>query len=506
MLWKIGDVPPKKRRSMLASSMFSVLSWFTPIILGFVSTPVLVKGLGVEAYGVYALILGFLSYSFTFGIGRAASKYTAEYSASGELKQLSNSLSAVLIFSVVVGMSGAVVLALLTPWIVTDILLLPEHQRPPAETGLYIACVTGLLTMISQVFQSTLQGAHRFGTYLLFSSLSSLLLSLGNIALALAGYGIAALIAWNLFAVLTSGILFFVAAVRAVPEFRLTIDVGRDAARDAGRYGSSIILYQIFGNALFILERSLVVRQFGTEALTYYSVPMLLGLYLHGAIGSFILVLFPRMNELLNDREQFIRLYIRSNRLVIATVVPIAASLIICGPEFLTFWVGREISIRSSGVLTFHVLTFSIFAAGVIAWNIAESFRAAGINVAFTFVYLVVGGGLMLLSGNSYGIEGIAAARFAATLLTIPVIVYIEKRFLGSFQSAHWSWLAIRVGAAALVLAVFQILMSRLLPLGWPQLLVSISGGIVVYGITLFLTGFFEKTELERVRILLTRG
>lgn len=492
----------KARRSLFANSIFGVLSWFSPILIGFFATPVLVGGLGAETYGVYAVILGFLSYSFTFGIGRAASKYVAEYNASSESEQLSRSLSAVLFFSIAVGAIGAFVLAVLTPWIVRYILLLPEGQSGPAEKALYIACVTGLVSMISQVFQNTLQGLHRFGTYLLVSNFSAVLLGSGNIALAWAGYGIEALIAWNLFAVLTSGTIFFVAAVQALPDFRPTLAIGREITGNVAKYGASIILYQIFANVFFIFERSWVVRQFGAETLTYYFVPMLLGIYLHGVILSFVQVLFPRINELLNDRERLTRLYLRSNRLVVALIVLIATSLIVCGEQFLTLWVGSEFTLRSYTVLIFHVLTFSLIGASVITWHISESFRAAGINVALTFTWLVVGGSLMLLVGGTYGIEGIAAARLTAIVLTMPVIFYVEKRFLGSIQAMHWLGLLARVGAAATVMGCFQWASGRLMTFGWPQLAAAVTGGIAIYVLVLFLTGFFEKDELDRARRL----
>jgi O-antigen/teichoic acid export membrane protein len=493
------------RRSLFANSILGVLSWFSPILLGFFTTPVLVVGLGPETYGVYAVILGFLSYSFTFGVGRAAAKYVAEYTASGESRQLSRSLSAVLFFSAAVGIAGALILAALTPWIVRNILLLPESQTGPAETALYIACVTGLMTMISQVFQNTLQGLHRFGTYLLISNFSAVLLGVGNIALAWAGYGIEALIAWNLFSVLTSGTIFFVAAINALPDFRPTLAIGREITETVVKYGASIILYQVFANVFFIFERSWVVRQFGAETLTYYFVPMLLGIYLHGVVLSFVAVLFPRINELLNDRERLTNLYVRSNRLVIALIVLIATSLIVCGEQFLALWVGSEFSRRSWAVLSYHVISFSLIAASVIGWHITESFRAAGINVAITFTWLVVGGSLMLLVGDSNGIEGIAAARLAAIVLTTPVIFYIEKRFLGSVQATHWIGLLARVSAAALAMGGCQWLMTRYLPLGWAYLIAAVSLGMAVYTIVLFLTGFFVKEELERVRSWFSR-
>ncbi len=486
---------------MLANTIFGVLSWFLPIVLGFVSTPVLVQGLGTETYGVYALILGFLSYSFTFGIGRAASKYVAEYTASGETELLSKSLSGVLIFSVLVGAVGAGILALLTPFVVSDVLLLPESLRPSAEIGLYIACVTGWLTMISLVFQSTLQGTHRFGTYLTVSSIGAVLLSGGNILLALSGQGIVILVAWSLFSTLTIGIIFFVAALNAFPDFRLTLSIDTDITKSVVRYGSGIILYQIFGNALYILERTLVVRRFGPEGLTFYAVPMLLGIYIHGAISSFVMALFPRINELLNNKAELVRLYRKVNRYVVALIVLSATSLIVNGEQFLELWVGRELSERASGVLVFHVLTFSLIGMWAIAWQIVESYRATGINVALTFIWLIVPAVLLFtVIDNGYGIEGVAAARLIPVVLTMPIILYIEKRFLGSVQSGHWLILIARTGLAGLCMAGVQIAIASVVPGGWPALLASISAGTIAYLTVLFLTGFFEKEEIERVR------
>ncbi len=484
---------------MLANSIFGVLSWFSPILLGLISTPILVHGLGAELYGVYALILGFLSYSFTFGIGRAASKYVAEYTAAGEPEHLSKALSAVLIFSISIGVIGAGVLALFTPFVVSEVLQLPEALRRSAETSLYIACVTGLMAMISQVFQSCLQGAHRFGTYLSVSSLGALILSAGNIGIALSGHGIEILLAWNLFSTLTIGTIFFVATVKTIPDFRPTFSIGEDITRTVLRYGANIILSQLFGNALFVLERTIVVRRFGPDGLTYYAIPLLLGIYIHGAVSSFALALFPRMNELLNDREELIRLYKKVNRLVIALIILIATTLIVNGEQFLLLWVGSKISELGSGVLIFHVLTFSIVAAFVVVWQIAESHRAAGINVALTFVWLSVTA-ILLASVNSadLGLEGIALARLFPVLLTTPIIIYVEKRFLGSVQGGYWVTLFLRTGMAGLCMAGFHLAIIEIFGIGWLEFLFNISGGTTVYLLVLYFSGFFEADEIKR--------
>lgn len=495
----------KARRSVFLNSLFGVLAWFLPIVLGFFSTPIIVRGLGTEEYGVYAIILGFLSYSFTFGIGRVASKYVAEFEASGNDDGISRAVSATLLFSVAVGAIGAILLAFFTPWLVANVLILPEAFRPKAEIGLYLACFAGLMVMISQVFQSTLQGAHRFGSYSVIANLNAVLLSGGNIALALNGYGLVELVAWNLFTVITTGVLFFVTAITAIPNFRPTLNIGKDVGFAVLKYGRNIILYQVFANCFFLFERSWVIRKFGPEALTFYFVPMLIGIYLHGLISSFGLVIFPRINELLNDRERLLILYGRSNRLILAIVVLTVTTLAASGKSFLLVWVGPEFETSSYWLLVIHGLTFGLIAIIIIPWGLAEAFHAASINVFVTFAWLVIGSSLMYAVGTSFGIEGIAVARLTAVLATMPVIFYIEKRFLGRVQIGSWSMTVLKIVPASVLMFVAQWFVLRNMVSGWFSLILAVGIGSGIYTALLYSIGLLDSNEIDELKNQLFR-
>src|SRR5678815_5801587 len=93
----------KKRPALAANSLFSVGAWLFPILLGFISTPTLVRNLGSEQYGLFAVVLGFMSYSFTFGIGKVAGKFVPEYEASGETEKSVDAVSATFMLTLTVG-------------------------------------------------------------------------------------------------------------------------------------------------------------------------------------------------------------------------------------------------------------------------------------------------------------------------------------------------------------------------------------------------------------------
>lgn len=491
------DVPSQKVR-VVKNGVYSALSWFLPIVLAFVSTPIIVRGLGTEQYGLYALILGFISYSFTFGIGRIAAKYVAEFRASGESDKIAESVSATFWFSLMIALLGITLVGLTARMIVVDVLIIPEDQQGVAVTALYLACVTILVTMLSQVFQYVLQGVHSFDRYLLLTNLSGFLLNLGSIGLVWLGYGIESLVAWNLVVVAVIGMLFYWNAHRLLPELTFRTEIRSGIRSSVVKYGGSIILYQIFGNLILIFERAWIVRNFGSESLTYYVVPMTLGLYLHGFVGSVVLVLFPIVNEILDDRERLVRLYKQATKLVTAFILFSFVSAVAGGQIFLTRWISAEFAARSYRLLVIHMATFALLANVTITWQITESFRSAGLNALMTFLWFVISVPLMIYLSHESGPEGIAIGRFVGILISIPMIFLVEKRYLGSALSRFWMTNLMRLGVAAVGTAFVQWFIFGHLSATWLTLISGIAAGAIVYCSLLLIAGYFDRHERQQ--------
>ena len=96
---------------LINNSIFSLLSWILPVVIGFVATPLIVRNLGNREYGLYATILGFISYSFSFGIGKILTKYVAEYRASGESDKIGEVVSATFWLSFTLALGGSLIVA-----------------------------------------------------------------------------------------------------------------------------------------------------------------------------------------------------------------------------------------------------------------------------------------------------------------------------------------------------------------------------------------------------------
>lgn len=496
-----------RKRSLITNTAFSLLSWFLPIIIGFVATPLIVRKLGNRDYGLYSILLGFVSYSFTFGIGRVLIKFIAEYRASGEREKIGEVVSATFWFSSIVAVLGITVVALSARFIAVEILSLPADQIKVGENGLYLVCASIVTTMLSQIFQFILQGLHRFGPYLLLTNISGLLVNAGNVTLAYLGYGVESLLTWNLITICIMAAAFGINAVKHLPEFRLFPIIRNSQWSAVLSYGSNIILYQIFGNVLVVFERAWIVRKFGSEAATYYIVPMTLAIYLHGIVSSFTLVLFPLVNELLVDRERLIILYEKASKMTVALILFLSTMLICGGKPLLRVWINAELSEISYPLLVIHTLTFSLIAGMVIIWQLSESFRRPVFNSLSGFIWMAAAIPLMVLSADSWNIAGIAASRLIGVAITLPLLFIIEKYCLGGSRWRFWVVVFTKTGFASIIAAL---ILSAFLYLFDSRYIVLAAGfilGGLAYVSTLFLTRFFTKDERDMlVNFILKRN
>jgi O-antigen/teichoic acid export membrane protein len=495
----------ENRRSLAINSLFSVVAWVFPILLGFVSTPILVRNLGHDNYGLFAIVLGFISYSFTFGIGRVAGKYVAEFQAAAEPEKVTQVVAATFWFSLAIGVLGSSALIAAAPLIVRDLLLISVESQQSAIYALYLAGAIGLVVMLSQVFQFVLQGLHRFDNYVALTNLNGVLLGAGNIFLAINGFGVPALFAWNLIVVSFTGLLFYKRATHLLRSTRLVTRVPRPIVVAVLRYAGNILLFQVFANVLFIFERSWVMRKFGGEGLTYYFVPMLLAMYMHGFIASMVQAVFPVVNESLADPERIAGLYRRANKIILAIVAFVVTNFAVCGALFLKLWVSPELAAGSYRLLIPHGLTFGLLGAGVMAFQLAEAFKFPVLNVIITGTWMALAIPLMILAGDAWQTEGVAWARFAAALVTVPVVAYAEQRFLGNIQWRFWLAIGVRVFFAAGIMAVAgSFVLSSFGESYLSLVLVGVTGAVCFAG-ALALSGFLTKEDREVLKRSLRR-
>jgi len=495
------QINPNNR--LVKNALFSSISWFLPMVLTVLGTPIMVKGLGYEQYGLYSLILGFIGYSFTFGIGRVVTKYVSEYKSLNRTDEISEIISTTFWFTLFISLIGCFLIIGFAKVIVRDLLQVGSQFEITAIYGLYTASGSIGFMMVGQVFQAVLQGIHRFDKVSTLITINGFLLTIGNIVWVIWGGGLSGILIWNLFVAAINCILYFVTAKVYLPEFKIRPVFKKETVKLILNYSSGLLSYQIFSNIILIFERSWITRTLGAENLTYYVVPMTMALYLHAFISTVILVIFPVFSELQNQPQKLRQLYQRATKIVFLSIAFAVLTIIWSRNLFLGIWINQEFAEKSSLILMFHTLSFSIYGLLIVIWQLAEGFGKPRFNARISFIWLILSIPLMIFLSIDYGIIGVAVSRFAANFVTLPFIFIGEKHFLGEINWDFWKNFGLKISVVIILTSILEIIVFNHLNASWITLILGGILGFVGFVLAVIVTKLLTTDEIGLLKNLL---
>jgi O-antigen/teichoic acid export membrane protein len=485
------------------NAFYGFTSWILPLFLSLFATKLLIQTLGPTEYGIYTLVLGFVAYTFTFSVGRAATKYVAEFRATGESERIKSIVAATIFTNLIIVSTGVILIVLLSKWLVSDILEIETDAQARTVIGLYIASATIFFATFSQVFSALVQGVHRFDLFSKITSLTSFLLLGGNIFIALYNFGLLVLLIWNLFITFVSFLLFFVTAKKLLPEMKIFHRFDREILSLISKYSAAVIGYQIISNVLLIFERIWITKHFGTESLTFYVVPMMISYQIHYFISSIIIVLFPLASELQNDRARLERLYTKAMKIVAVLVVFICATLIIQSRTLLSLWLGDDFASSSANILVVHVISYSLIGIVAVSWQMTEGLGHPNFNCLILMICLIFTIPTMIWLSFDYAGFGVALGRLTGFLILILGVFYVEKWFFKKVLSGFWLNLIFKLSVAVLLTVVVEKTINRFLTETWLTLFLSTVAGGFVYVLALWFTRLVAEDEKTLIRRIL---
>ena len=135
-----------------------------PLIGAVISVPLLIKGLGIERFGVLTLVwivIGYFSL-FDFGIGRALTKVVAETLGGGRANDVPAIAWTALILMLLLGIAGTVVVASLSPWLVHDILKMSDILQQETIDAFYLLALSIPIVISTAGLRGILEAYQRF--------------------------------------------------------------------------------------------------------------------------------------------------------------------------------------------------------------------------------------------------------------------------------------------------------------------------------------------------------
>jgi membrane protein EpsK len=473
------------------------------LFIGVFLSPYVIRKLGPEGYGIWALFFSIISYYslIDFGVRSALIHYTARFAAQKDYGRINELVSTVIAYYTL-GSAILVLIAIPLARGAGRLLHISEHFRADFGILLVATCFTVLLT---NIFPGCLEGLQRFDltgriyTTILFQR------SVGTLLLLYTGHGILAL-GFNVIAaqVLGSGLAY--GALRgSVPCLRLSPKLVRPS-----------LFRMIFGYAVHNFVGSLA-SQVSSQSATilvgifrpaafigYFSFPLRMIQYSVDFTSRVGNVAASRAAELTgaNDQQRILPLAKFTNRYCMVIFMPLAIFLLVWGRNLIRVWVGPEFAIYSAPLLPWFVI------GSVLASTAQQNTGAVLVGMARHRTYsrgLVVEaafsvGGTFALTPK-YGILGAAIANTVPMMLMRGLVSpWLLCRYLQtSFVKYMRGILAGPLTIAAPVFAACWISQSSWLPgTGWRELIPAGLATAALYWTIAYWT-IIEKSHREAV-------
>lgn len=415
-----------------------LLAWFAPLAATFVAAPIVVREVGAEEFGLFALVNGTVVSVAAIGMSRAVAVSVASRSHASTRRSLRWSVGLAAIGAVAVGaVAGFAPLDWLTGDAVTE-----SHARAALAAGALGVVGTALLSGASGLAI----GRTRYGSVGLVSSALGVLTSVGYVVIVLAGGDAVGMLLWHAAVTTAGAAVYWLLHARADPA-----GDGDRAARATTLAVAPFVVAQLAGNTAVVVERVGLAATTGLDAVTEFVIPQMLVLALHGALVWLTTpVLVSAADHISTGRDRELDdLYVRTSRAVAVGAGLGAAVLAVLGRDVLDALLDGEavISPANFALLTVYALGMSLT---VVPWSVAEAGGAADLTARVGTVWLaiVIAGAVLTTWGE---VTAAAAARAAMVVTLPPFLLAVERRLgLSTPWNVHWAarWLGSTCAAA----------------------------------------------------------
>src|SRR5437773_7052601 len=152
-------------RLLARNTIWNLLGSGAPMLVAVVCIPILIRGLGKERFGVLTLAWALIGYAslFDLGVGRALTQLVARKLGAGEDREIPALVWTSLLLMLQLGVAGAAVVEVLSPWLVHSALNVTEALEPETLQAFRLLGLFIPFVITTAGLRGLLEAHQRFG-------------------------------------------------------------------------------------------------------------------------------------------------------------------------------------------------------------------------------------------------------------------------------------------------------------------------------------------------------
>jgi len=405
---------PEISGKLLAHNMLlNLIGQGLPLLVGVVSVPFIIRGLGTDRFGLLSLawvVLGYFAI-FDLGLGRATTKFVAEAWGKGEEKEIPHIAWTSVTVQALFGLLGSIVLIALTPLLVGRILNVPPELIGEAKVMFYILAPSVPIVLISSSFQGILEAFQRFDLVNAVKIPSSMLTFLLPLLGLYFEFRLPGIVALTLLARIGALLVYIMLDFRIMPQLR-KYSGSLSLFPRLFSFGGWVTVTNIVGPILVYLDRFLIGSLISLAAVAYYSAPYEIVTRLSIISTSLSVTLFPAFSSLegVENKEKIGTIFAKSVKYILLTLGPVVLIVMLFARDILGLWLGTEFSLESTIVLQVLALGVLINSLAHTPFALLQGVGRPDLPAKFHLFELLIYVGIAWLLVSKWGINGAAMA------------------------------------------------------------------------------------------------
>lgn len=489
-------------RLLARNTLWNLLGQGAPLLVAAVAIPILIHSLGTDRFGVLTLawvIIGYFSL-FDLGLGRALTQLVAQRLGAEAHEGTPALVWTALLLMFGLGCVGAVILAALSPWLVSSVLKIPQGLQGESLDAFLVLAASIPIVISTTGLRGVLEAQQRFGLSNAVRIPSGFFTYLGPVLVLPFSRSLFWVIAVLMAGRIVSGLVYLVLCIRVMPTLR-QIALDRSTVMPLFRFGGWMTVSNVVGPLMVYLDRFLIGVVISIAAVAYYATPYEMVTKLLVIPGAIAGVLFPAFStSFVTDRARSALLLVRGVKYLFLVLFPCVLVIVALAHPGLTAWLGADFASHSTRVLQWLAAGVFFNSLAQIPFALVQGAGRPDLTAKLHLIELPLYLALLWFALAAFGIEGAAMAWTARAALDMLVLFLLAFRLIPTQQESIRR-MVLALGASIVVFAIAGLTNQLPLQLGW--LFVALLGFALV--------GWFrilspEERAFGRRRLTLARA
>lgn len=420
------------RRLLGTNAVFNLLGMASPALFALVAIPILVAAVGVERFGVLALAWALIGTFgiFDLGLGRALTQEVAALLGKRREPDVPALVKSYLRLLVFAGLIGAVAVAFVGLWSVSQALNLSSGLREEAAYSVPLLAFALPFVVLTTGFRGVLEAYQEFGWLTAIRIPLNAATFFGPVVVLPLTHSLPALVASLVVARVLGAGAHLVICRRKVPGL-LNRAGARVPMRRIWRFARWMAITNLIAPLLVQLDRFAIGIALSASAVAFYAAPSDVITRIVIIPLAFVGVLFPALaTTYAFDPPATARLYARSTRLLTVILIPAMLLVFAYAPELLETWLGTSFSEPGAPILRWLAVGVLLNSIGQVPFALIQAVGRPDLSARVHLVELPVYLVALWIALESWGLVGVAAVWAARALLDTGAMVLIAHRVL----------------------------------------------------------------------------